>query len=90
MTPPKTPQEREDDEHKIDEAIRRMDQALPKLKERCESGDSPTKGLPIGRFQRVQRAIKQMAEDSLLTPSGEDITLPEPRLSKINGKQTAG
>lgn len=61
----------------IDDALNRIDQCLPAIHERVErgkrAGDTPSAAFNARQLVQTQRVFQAMAEEPLLTKSGEDI-----------------
>lgn len=71
-------------EAELDTVIDRIDACLPAIHARArrsqQSGDTPSAAFHPKRIMQTQARFQQMADDPLLTESGEDI--------KINGADT--
>ena len=73
----------------LDDVIEKIDQSLPVIHEMCavrkkqsKQKKSPTDRLPLAKAKRARAAFAEMADDSILTESGDDIT--DGPLKKIN------
>ena len=77
------PQEPDEDEAALDAIIADIDEKLPRIHRLAKSGRSrgstppPSGGFRPGAFARTQQTLRDMRDDSLLTPSGDDICLSE-------------
>lgn len=81
------PPERRERTEQIDEAERRINAALARVHQKARSPavqDSPSRGLPVGRFMRAQEVFREMAENPLDLESSDsheeplDDEQPEP------------
>lgn len=71
------PPDRDQRDAEIEEAERRINAALARFYKKVKNPqiqDSPSRGLPVGRFMRAQEVFRQMAENPLdLNESDEEL-----------------